>query len=111
VLGALKDPSAAQALQIALNDVNDDVRWSAAMALARMNDSAGASVLMKLMDHQFVDSVADMTPRQKSELMVNAVKCLGLLKYAPAQQKLRELSRNDPDLAVRNASLEALKKY
>jgi len=111
VLGALKDPSAAQALQISLNDVNDDVRWSAAMALARMNDSAGASVLMKLMDHQFVDSVTDMTPRQKSELMVNAVKCLGLLKYEPAQNKLRELSRNDPDLAVRNASLEALKKY
>jgi len=44
-------------------------------------------------------------------LMVNAVKCLGLLKYAPAQEKLRELSGNDPDLAVRNASLEALKKY
>jgi len=111
VLGALKDPSAAHDLQIALNDVNDAVRWSAAIALAQVNDSAGASVLVQLTDHGFVDSVQDMTSKQKSELMVNAVKCLGLLKYEPAHEKLREVSRSDPDLAVRNEALEALKKF
>jgi HEAT repeat protein len=42
---------------------------------------------------------------------VNAVKCLGLLKFEPARAKIVELSQSDSSLAVRNASLEALKKF
>jgi hypothetical protein len=52
-----------------------------------------------------------MTSDQKADLMVNAVKCLALLKFTPAQNKIVELSRSDPSLAVRDASLEALKKF
>jgi hypothetical protein len=52
-----------------------------------------------------------MTPEQKSEVLINAIKCLGTLKYEPAEEKIATLSRNDPDLSVRDASLEALKKY
>jgi HEAT repeat protein len=111
VLGAIKDPSAAHDLQIALNDVKDEVRWNAAMALARMDDPAGTELLVMLLDHSYVDSIADMTARQKDELVVNAVKCLALLKYQPAREKLVELSQSDPSLAVRSASLDALKKF
>jgi HEAT repeat protein len=111
VLGALKDPSAARELQIALNDTKDEVRWSAAMALAQINDNSGADVLVKLLDHAYVESVQDMTGPQKTELMVNAVKCLALLRFEPAREKIAALSQNDPDLAVRGASLEALKKF
>src|SRR5437867_3847660 len=110
VLGALKDPTAARDLQIALNDVKDEVRWSAAMALAQINDGSGAELLMKLLDHSYLEPVQDMTSAQKTELMVNAVKCLALLRFEPAREKIAALSQNDPDLAVRGASLEALKK-
>jgi len=41
---------------------------------------------------------------------VNAIRCLGLLKFQPARAAIDELSRNDSSLAVRNAALEALKK-
>jgi HEAT repeat protein len=111
VLGAIKDPSAAHDLQIALNDVKEEVRWNAAMALARMNDDAGADILERLLDHGYVDRIPDMTPDQKTDLMVNAVKCLALLKYQPAREKVAALSRSDPNLAVRDAALEALKKF
>ena len=111
VLGEIKDPSAAHDLQVALNDANDEVRWNAAMALARMKDNAGADVLMKLLDHSYVDAIPDMSSRQKGAMTVDAVKCLAILKYGPAHDELVELSRADPDLAVRDASLEALKKF
>jgi len=111
VLGAMKDPSAAHDLQIALNDVKDEVRWNAAMALARMDDPAGSDLLVKLLDRSYVDSVPDMTAEQRVELMVNAIKCLALLHYQPAYEKIAELSRSDSSLGVRNASLEALKKF
>ena len=111
VLGAIKDPAATRDLQIALNDVKDEVRWNAAMALAQIHDKSGAEVLMKLLDHSYLEPIPDMTPAQKAELMVNAVKCLALLRFEPAREKIAALSQDDPDLAVRGASLEALKKF
>jgi HEAT repeat protein len=111
VLSAIKDRAASHDLKIALNDTNDEVRWYAAIALAQINDSAGTDVLMKLIDHAYVDQLQGFAPDQKSQLMVNAVRCLGLLKFEPAKDRILALGQTDSDLAVRDASLEALKNY
>jgi len=111
VLGALKDPRAIHALKIALNDSSEDVRWNAAMALAQLNDASGSELLTKLLDRNYVNKLEGMTPEQKSQLVINAVKCLGLLKFQPAKDRILALSQTDPDLGVRDASLEALKKF
>ena len=111
VLGALKDPRAIHDLQVALNDASDDVRWNAAIALAQLNDAAGADVLLKLTDRNYVEQITGMTADQKSQLLINAVKSLGILKFQGAHDKIIDLSRNDPDPAVRNASLEALANF
>ena len=111
VLGAIKDPRAIHSLQVALNDPADDVRWNAALALAQMNDASGADLLTKLIDRRYLETVEGMTPEQRSELIINAVKCLGILKFQGAHDKIVELSQNDPDLAVRDASIEALRKF
>ena len=111
VLGAIKDRAATHNLQVALNDSSDDVRWNAAMALAQMNDASGADVLINLTDRHYLDKLEGMTAEQKGELLINAVKCLGILKFEAAHDKIVALSQNDPDLAVRDASLEALKRF
>ena len=98
-------------LKIALNDSSDDVRWNAAIALAQLNDASGSDLLTKLLDRDYVDKLEGMTAEQKSQLVINAIKCLGILKFQGAKDKILTLSQNDPDLAVRNASLEALKKF
>ena len=97
--------------KVALNDSNDEVRWYAAMALAQVNDASGSEVLMKLIDRELYGQAQGLTAEQKSQLLINAVKCLGILKFQPAKDRILALSRNDPDLAVRDASLEALKKF
>ena len=111
VLGALKDPRAIHDLTVALNDSTEDVRWNAAIALAQLNDASGSELLMHLLDRSYVDKLEGMTPDQRTQLLINAIKCLGLLKFEPAKDKIVALSQSDPDLAVRNASLEALKKF
>ena len=111
VLGVIKDPAATHDLQVALNDASDEVRWNAAMSLALMNDGSGSAELTKLIDRSYLNTVQNMTPEQKNELMANAVKCLGILKFQPERDRIQALSEHDPDLGVRSAALEALKKF
>lgn len=111
VLSAIKDPAANRDLKVALNDSSDEVRWYAAIALAQLHDAAGVEVLMKLLDRGYLDQLQGFASQQKSQLVINAVKCLGLLKFEPAKDRILALSQGDPDLAVRDASLEALKSY
>jgi hypothetical protein len=80
------------------------------MALAQMSDASGAGILMELLDRSYVEQLEGMTADQKNLLLINAVKCLGILKFQAAHDRIASLSRNDPVLAVRDASLEALKK-
>lgn len=111
VLSAIKDPAASRELEIALNDANDEVRWYAAIALAQINNAAGADVLMKLIDRGYLDQLQGFTGEQKNQLLINAVKCLGILKFQAAKDRIHALSQSDPDLGVRDASIEALKNF
>ncbi len=121
VLGSMKDQRAVEVLRVLLNDSRDDVRWNAALSLAQLGDSEGAELLMKLLDHSYVDALPDMDPvcdmlktqcrDPKASLMASAVTGLGTLKYEAAREKIRALSESDAAPEVRNASLEALKKY
>jgi HEAT repeat protein len=111
VLSAIKDPAANRDLQVSLNDGNDEVRWYAAIALAQTGDPSGVEVLTRLIDRGYLEQLQGFAPEQKSQLLINAVKCLGLLKFEPAKDRILALSQGDPDLAVRDASLEALKNF
>jgi HEAT repeat protein len=111
VLTAIKDPAASRELEVALNDANEEVRWYAAIALAQIDNPAGTDVLMRLVDRSYLEKLQGFEPEQRDQLLINAVKCLGLLKFEPAKDRIRALSQSDPDLAVRDASLEALKKF
>ena len=111
VLGALKDPSTIRDLQVALNDNVADVRWNAAMALAQLNDAAGADLLIQLIDREYLGQFLDMSLADKDNAIVNAMKCLSILKLEGARDEITSLSQSDPSLVVRNAALEALKTY
>ena len=109
--GVLGDPRAVDSLRPLLHDPKEDVRWNAALALALLGSDEGAELLMKVLERGYVDTLQDFTAEQKTELRVNAVIALTKLKYEPALDKIRRLGESDPDLKVRGAALEALKKF
>ena len=105
----LGDPSAPPSLEAVLEDEVVDVQWNAALSLGQMRDRAALPVLYRMLDRDYLDRVEGITPEQKQEAMVNAIRALVILEDRASADLLVRLSAEDPDLGVRSAALEALR--
>ena len=61
-----------------------------------------------MLDRDYLDRVEGITPQQKQEAMVNAIRALAILEDQASKDLLVRLSAEDPNLEVRAAALEAL---
>ena len=62
-----------------------------------------------MVNHEYLEQVPGITEEQKIAAMINAVRGLSLLQDEPdVRTVLDELSRQEPNLKVRQAALEAI---
>jgi HEAT repeat protein len=92
----------------ALSDQSPDVRYNAAVALARFGDTRAIGVVREMLDRSRLDQVQGMRPDQKEATMLAAIPAL--MKIAPEEARaiLEPLSRSDASMQVRSAAKEAL---
>lgn len=107
-LGTLPGDAARERLKESLQDPAEDVRWNAALALARRGDAAGAPVLRSMLDRAHLDGVAGLTPEQREEAMLAAVSAAALLQDEELRSALARLRSSDPSLKLRHAAGAAL---
>jgi HEAT repeat protein len=107
-LGALPGEAARVRLVSSLEDPVEDVRWNAALALARRGDAAGAAVLRGMLDRRHLAGVPGLTEEQREEAMLAAIVAAGQLHDAELRSALAELRKHDPSLKLRNAAGVAL---
>ncbi len=93
-LGSLGDPGSLEPLRRRLDDEVEDVRWNAAIALAQQGDDSGFAVLRQLVNTLYLTRVEGMEDAQIKDVMVNAVKALGVLqRSSPSARDLLEETR------------------
>jgi hypothetical protein len=107
-LGVFPGESARQALVAALTDATEDVRWNAAIALARRADAAATPVLLTLLDRGHLDEVEGLQPEQREEALLQAVAVAQALPDPAIQEALVRLRATDPSLKVREGARKAL---
>lgn len=116
-LGSFDGPEVHATLRAALNDPFVDVAWNAALSLARLGDPAGAPLLVRMLDREYLRGVtrADeqgrprrMTEDQVRQAMINAMHGLVRLQDRSHLETIRAVADADPDLRVRQSALEAL---
>lgn len=108
VLGVLKNPEAAEWLKSSLDDSMADVRWNAALALARLGDESGRGELIQMLDRARLAETYHMDEPDIERTMINAAKGLALIQPKDAETILKTISVEDPNLKVREAALKAL---
>jgi HEAT repeat protein len=114
-LGALPGDRQIGTLRAALEDPAADVRWNAAVALARHGNHDGVPVLRQMLDRKFVESAVSRSVRQDedqdpvADVMISGLRAAASLKDDSLKPSVLALSRDDRSLRVREAALEALK--
>jgi HEAT repeat protein len=107
-LGAFPGEESKQALTGALSDAVEDVRWNAAIALARRGDSAATPLLLSLLDRGYLDKVEGLRPDQREDTMLQAIAVAPALADPSVREALGRLRDSDPSLKVREAARKAL---
>lgn len=129
-LGALPGDAQRHVLATALSDPAADVQWNAAVALARHKDRDGVPVLRRMLDRPYVQGAVDRqrtldqaggegrrdrpAPREADgdaagEVMIGALRAVAALGEMSLRDAVAGLSREEPNLRVRQAAMEALK--
>ena len=114
-LGALPGDTQLATLRAALGDATADVRWNAAVALARKGQHDGVPVLRQMLDRQYVEQTVKRDVRQDedrdpiADVMISGLRAAATLKDAALKSSVTTLSQSDRSMKVRQAALEALK--
>ena len=87
-----------------LNDPVPEVRWNAALSLARNGDGAGQAILMEMLDRKYLDGFSGLDASEKANLILNAMRGLKGLNPSGLESKMKNLAETDPDPAVRKAA-------
>jgi HEAT repeat protein len=107
-LGGFGSTEAGDALSAALADPANDVRWNAALALARRKDAAAAPILLEMTDRQRLAEVKELGPEQREEVILQAVAAAAVIPDPALRSNLEKLRDGDPSLKVREAARRAL---
>ena len=107
-LGMIGDPSTIPHLIKLLEDEEANIRWDAAIALAKMGDNSGAYIVERLLDREYLKQFEQIDPLEEKKVIMIAIKTASILFDKRFEDKLSLLSKNDQDLSVRNAAIKAL---
>jgi HEAT repeat protein len=114
-LGALPGDAQVDTLRTALEDAAPDVRWNAAVALARHGSKAGVPVLRQMLNRQYVEQAvkrsvrADEDQDPVADVMISGLRAAAALKDEALKPSVASLSEQDRSMKVRQAAIEALK--
>jgi len=106
-LSAMKYGPAKFALEKNLESSTQDLRYDSAVALARLKDEKAVPTLLEMLNLKTTGQVG--TDQMVEPAKIAAIEGAQALGNPTLHQKLYDLSKNDPDLKVREAALDALK--
>jgi len=113
-LGSMPPDAGNDTLMKALGDAEADVQWNAAIALARHGRHEGIPVLGRMLDRAYVER--NVTRQQQAreeidpvgEVMISGLRAIAALKDSTLSGQVEALSKDDPNLKVRQAAIETL---
>ena len=96
-------------LKQALHDPEPNVRWDAAIALAKQKDDSGRRILLDLMDRKYLDSFPNIDAVEQNQAILAAIRSSRDILDDELRQVLLDLMENDLNMKIRQAARNTLK--
>lgn len=109
-LGRLAHPESVEFLKKGLQDPEPNVQWGSAISLANMGDLSGKTVLLKLLDRDYLSQFSEVDPTEQNDLIMAAIKAGAVHDDREISSRIKFLSEQDTNMTVRAAALKVLKK-
>ena len=109
-LGFIGDDRSAPILNQLLEDEEPNIRWDAAIALAKMGEISSAPIIENLMDRSYLTTFPELDPKEINKVILTAIETSSLIEDNRFEPRLVMLAESDESLKVRDAAIKTLKK-
>ncbi|MCH8013001.1 MAG: HEAT repeat domain-containing protein [Candidatus Marinimicrobia bacterium] len=107
-LGNMEGENVSRILHILLHDSEANVKWSAAIALAKRGDDAGHGILLDLLNRSYLDKFAEVDSYEQSQAILVAIHAASILNDPVLNEAIKKLGKDDKNMKIRNAAIKAL---
>ena len=108
--GLIGDSSSVPTLRALLTDNEPNIRWDAAVALAKMQDTSSVKIINNLLDRKYLNSFPELDEIEINQVIMVAISVTTILNDDRFYPNLNTLAL-DENLKIRNAAIKTLEKY
>ncbi len=111
-LGFISDMASIPTLNELLIDDEPNIRWDAAIALAKMGEKTSVPIIENLMDRDYLMTFPELDYKEINKVILIAIETSSILRDNRFEPKLVFLAQSDENLKIRDAAIKTLKnKY
>jgi len=109
-LGNIGEKSIIPILQKLLDDEEPNIRWDAAIALAKLEDSSGVEVIVNLLDRSYFDHFTEVDEEEKVQAILIAIQVSSQFPSNLFVTNLLKLAAFDKNMQIRDLAIKTLDK-
>ena len=109
-LGFIGDLKSIPILNKLLKDDEPNIRWDAAIALAKMGENSSVPIVKNLMDREYLSTFPELDYNEINKVILTAIETTSIIIDNRFEPQLLLLSSSDESLTIRNAALKALER-
>jgi len=109
-LGSMDDKSVIPILKKLLNDEEPNVRWDAAVALAKFGDTTGTDIIGNLLDRKYYQQFNEVDAEEEVQAILVAIQASKEIPSEKFVKKLLKLATLDKNMQIRDNAIKILDK-
>ena len=108
-LGFIGSSKSIPLLKSLLDDDEPNIRWDAAIGLAKMGEDSSIPTIQNLMDRNYLSTFPELDQNEVTKVILTAIETTTIIVDQRFEPLLETLASSDENLKVRNAAIKTLK--
>ena len=110
-VGFIGDLSSINFLKKALSDEEANIRWDAAVSLAKLGDASGYDILKKLLTRQYYENYPAVNDNEINNSILTILALSTRLESKTFENELKFLANNEKNIKIREFAMKILSEY